>query len=300
MGETGSTEESKLIKPPKTFAEQVDILKRRNLIISNEQRAIEVLKRINYYRLSAYFLSLKQEGTDLFIDGTAFDKIYRIYEFDVKLRNLLLEQLERIEIAFRTHIAYLLGHKYDALGYMQGEHFLNEERHTEFLAELVKELGRKKRELFVTHHFDHYAGKFPVWVAIEVISFGTLSKLYSNLKIKDKKEIAKLYYKVPYLFLENWLMILAYIRNVCAHFARIYNKSLVKKPKLGEKDKLELGNDKIFAPIFVMKKLAGSQVEWKTFVTKLESLIEEYKDEIELHRIGFPVNWSDLLIQSAK
>jgi abortive infection bacteriophage resistance protein len=80
------------VKPPTTYEEQLKILKDRNLIIPSQIRAFEVLEKVNYYRLSAYFLTFKQED-DMFKEGTTFDKIYSLYEFDRKLRNLIMEQL---------------------------------------------------------------------------------------------------------------------------------------------------------------------------------------------------------------
>lgn len=98
------------IKPPTTFEQQIEIFRSRNLIIEDEKEAIEFLKRVNYYRLTGYTLTLKKN--DRFFDGVTFNDIRHLYEFDKKLRNLLLEVLEDIEISFRTHIAYHHAHNY--------------------------------------------------------------------------------------------------------------------------------------------------------------------------------------------
>lgn len=292
MGDLEREKTEYSLKLPTTYEEQIIILKERKLIIPDEQSAINILQEINYYRLSAYFLSLKSGKN--FKENVTFNQIHGLYKFDMKLRNLLLELLETIEIKFRTHIAYLIAHKYGSLGYLQSENFNNERLHSEFMIEMRKGLNRKN-ELFIKHHHEKYGGKIPIWVAMEVSSFGLLSKLYANMKSVDKKLIAK-YYNVPYVFIENWLSVLSYIRNVCAHFARLYNKNLPRRVRLDKEDLLKLNdNNKLLAAIFIMKKLFKSSPEWTTFVTELEALIDEYKDIIEVERIGFQEDWECLL-----
>lgn len=76
------------VKKPCSFQEQLDKLKSRNCVVKNEARAQFILQNINYYRLTAYFLPFKQEdGT--YKDGTTFENVYRIYEFDRKSRKLV-------------------------------------------------------------------------------------------------------------------------------------------------------------------------------------------------------------------
>lgn len=98
------------IKQPKTYEEQIQILKTRGLVVEDEMSAKNILSKINYYRFSAYTLTLKND--DLFHEGISFDQIYNLYEFDRKLRLYLLSLLEQIEISFRTKISYHLAHKY--------------------------------------------------------------------------------------------------------------------------------------------------------------------------------------------
>lgn len=91
------------LKPPATFEEQIQILKNRSLIIKDDDYAIRTLQRINYYRLSAYGLSLK--NNDKYHEGVTFEHIHELYEFDHRFRYLIMEMIEQVEIAFRTHIA---------------------------------------------------------------------------------------------------------------------------------------------------------------------------------------------------
>ncbi len=120
-------------------------------------------------------------------------------------------------------------------------------------------------------------------------------QLFRNLKNKDKSNIAEENYQIPYKYIQNWLRVLSQLRNVCAHYGRLYNKRLVVKLLLETKDAKLVSNDKLFGVIFVLKKISTSKNEWLSFKTKLEALVEEYNDTIELEHIGFPLNWRDLL-----
>lgn len=280
------------IKPPKTFEEQVELLRGRGLIIEDENRAIECLKRINYYRLTAYTLTFKEN--DVFFPDVSFNTILRHYEFDSKLRNLLIEIIEYVEISFRTHIAYLIGHKYGPLGYQDPSNFRNAAYHAEFMGDLEKGI-RVSKDLFVLHHIQKYGGKFPIWVAIEVLQFSSLSKLFKNLKIADQRIIAQQYYGAHYGEVSSWLYALTIVRNRCAHYNRLFNQSLPIKPRFRQKDKsLDIREDLLFAVIFNLKYLITDRDHWRHWVTKLEALIGEYTD-VDIGRIGFREDWYALL-----
>ncbi|KXH81852.1 Abi family protein [Sporosarcina sp. HYO08] len=280
------------IKKPTTPQEQIELFRSRNLHIENEEKAIEILSRINYYRFSAYTLTLKQN--DRFLAGTTFEDVYRLYEFDRKLRSLLVANLEVIEITFRAQLALFHSHKYGATGYLDSENFINPSYHVEMVKQLNREIHRSK-EIFVHHHKSKYEGVFPVWVAIEVTSFSLLSKIYSNLKNKDKAIIAKSNYHFPYEYVKNWLYSLSTFRNICAHYGRVYNRKLPIHLKIDEDDRKKgVKGNSVFAAILIMGKLIIDRTEWDSFVTSLSVLIEEY-DVVDLDRLGFPLNWEELL-----
>ncbi|WP_176560280.1 Abi family protein [Brevibacillus dissolubilis] len=281
------------IKQPLTYEEQINLLKSRNLLLFNEEKAIQFLKGVNYYRWSAYTLSLKRDN--VFKEGVTFEHVCNLYEFDKKLRHLLIPMLERVEILFRTRIAYHIAHQYGALGYEESTHFENIDFHQEFMNRMEDEIKRNKRNEFILHHKQKYGGQIPIWVAVEVMSFGVLSMLFSNMRSTDKKSIAEQLGNIPSEYIESWLVCLAYVRNVCAHFGRLYNKKLAKRPKIWGKDrKYLISYDQIFSMIFVIKKFLVGTSEWTHFVTNLEALVDQY-EEVELNLIGFPVNWREIL-----
>jgi abortive infection bacteriophage resistance protein len=106
---------TRTVKSPGTFEEQINILRGRGLVINNEDTAKRTLQRINYYRLSAYGLSLKQD--DIYHSDATFDQMLALYEFDRKFRYIIMEMVEQVEIAFRTHISYYIAHTYGPLGH---------------------------------------------------------------------------------------------------------------------------------------------------------------------------------------
>lgn len=285
-------EENRNIKKPTTFKEQIQILKSRNLTIDNDEEAICILKKVNYYRLSAYMLTHKT-GDGMY-DGISIQDVYNLYQFDKGLRNLILPMLEDIEIAFRTHISYLIAHKYGPLGYKDSQNFRNELYHEGMLENFGKEINRSD-EIFVHHHKSEYGGVFPIWVVIEVTTFGALSKMYNNLLDEDKNEIAKEYYNTKGEFVRTWLHSLSNIRNKCAHYGRLYNKNLTITPKLFRADKRKgIKNDTVFANIYIIGRLSVDKSEWEHFITKLAAIIEQY-EVVELKYLGFPENWEDIL-----
>lgn len=291
-----SEKDKSKIKRPTTFQEQIELYRKRELHIEDSEYAENILQRINYYRLTAYGLTLKNPLVeDEYVAGSSFNKMLSLYEFDRRLRLLLLGALETIEIAFRTHISYETAHKLGPLGYRDKDNFINEKYHQASLTELDSLIEKsRKGELFVEHHFRNYSGEFPIWAAIEVTSFGFLSKFYRNLNEDLKRHIAKTYYNVPYLYMESWLQTLSNVRNVCAHYGRLYNKQLTFKPKLFKEEFKHFNNRYTYAAIYITQRLL-TKTEGIRFVTDLDALVSEYEEEIDFAHIGFPSNWKELL-----
>lgn len=293
------------LKEPKSFEEQLQILKDRNMKIEDEELAISVLKMTNYYRITVYALQFKTE--EGYTDEATFNTMYRLYKFDKRLRHIILEILESIEISLRTYMAYHLSIKYGAEAQKNEEIFENKEfytgydeigkmHHNGLVDEIRNEIKKNRKELFVRHHMTKYNGHFPIWVVVELFSFGMLSKMYINLKLEDKKAIATNCFNVNYKLLESWLNNLSYIRNICAHYGRLYNKKMTITPMIHNKYKKdELVLNRLFISILAIKELTKNISEWDSFKKNLETLINEYIDVIDLNLIGFPDNWNEIL-----
>lgn len=283
--------ESLRIKQPKTYDEQIQIFKNRNLIIEDEQFAKNILSEINYYRLSAYSLTLKTD--DIFHEDVTFNHIFNLYEFDRKLRLQLISLLEKIEISFRAKISYYLAHEYGAAAHFNKDNFKNEEYFIDMTRQIDSEINRSK-EIFITHHKDKYESIFPVWVIIEVISFSLLSKIYSNLKDEDQTNIASLYSNNRF-YIRNWMYALSTVRNICAHFGRFYNRHLPIHFKISKNDseKINYGNT-TFCSIFIMGKIIEDKQLFNSVIINIAALIEGYTD-VNITQLGFPENWEEIL-----
>ncbi|CQR58927.1 Abi family protein [Paenibacillus riograndensis SBR5] len=280
-------------KPSKTVEEQLQIFQSRGLIIEDEENAKEILSRISYYRFTAYTLSLKTN--DKFYDNVTFNHIFRLYEFDLKFRLLLMELIEVVEVSMRTHISLVFAEKYDGMGYIDSANFYDSLKHADFINELEK-LLKQSKDVFVKHYYDKYAGEFPIWVAIEVTTLGILSKLFKNLKKSDKNDIGmKFYSGLSGEFIASWLHAISNLRNICAHYGRIYNRNFPIAPKLFARDKKGIiDNNKVYAIVYNMKYLISDKKYWNSWVERLRSLIDEYS-EVDLRLIGFHQNWYNLI-----
>lgn len=285
------------IKPPKTFDEQIEILKSRGLIIEDEEYAKFILSNVNYYRFTAYLLPFKNED-DTYKEGITFKKVSLIYNFDRELRVLLIEILSSIEISFRTYIAYTIAMNHGSLGYLQRNNFKDERYHKDFLFSLEKEKLNNSNKLFIKHHNEKYDGKLPIWVATEIMPFGMLSKLYSNMLPQDTTYIKNNLCKVNPTLVNSWLQSLTHIRNQCAHYGRIYN-STFPIIKIKKQDKqYNLNHNRIFAYIVAMNYLIADRTVWNKFFIKLQGIINDYSSYIDLDLIGFPNNWVEILSKS--
>jgi len=283
------------LKPPTTFEEQVERLSKRNLIIEDKDFALDTLSKVNYYRFSAYLLPFKQFSNGCYRQGTSFNQIFRLYEFDRKMRNILSSVIEPIEVLLKTKIAYYHAHKYGAEGYTVSANFEREEWHNKFITELNDAINKNSKTLFVRHHIDKYGAHFPIWVAVELFSLGMLSRFYANMKPEDRKHIARNIFGTGPEHLESWLVCLTDLRNRCAHYMRLYFHKFVKFPRL-PKGIYNVNSQRLFDDVYIMKYLYLDHEKWKnSFVPALEGLIEEYSDDIQLKYIGFPLNWKELL-----
>jgi abortive infection bacteriophage resistance protein len=172
-------------KPALSYEDQLNLLVSRKLTCSDRARALEWLKRIGYYRLSAYFIPFRTIGSDDFLAGTTLDSVVDLYKFDGNLRLLVMQAMDRIEVAVRGSITHHMAHTLGPFGYADANNFDPTYKHAELLRTIARE-EKRSAELFV----DHYRGKYtsephlPIWMATELVSFGALSMMYANLRTK--------------------------------------------------------------------------------------------------------------------
>ncbi len=282
------------LKKATTFDEQLELLQERNCFISDPVFCKQVLQQVNYYRFSAYFLPFRNaDGT--YRDGTSFHRVFRIYEFDRKMRKVLFSAIEQIELYLRTQLAYFHAHKYGALGYMDSTNYRARHNHERFQKLFQDEVKHSEKVLFVKHHVEKYEGNFPIWVATELFSFGMLSYFYNDMITADKKKIARSLYGTTFGNLDSWLRCCTDLRNICAHYGRLYYRIFSAIPATPDGFPMELGR-RLFDNIIMVKFLYPDRDRWNNEVlTSISALIEEYRGDIALNHIGFPDTWEQLL-----
>jgi len=284
------------VKPRTTYEQQLDKIKKRGCIVGNDEYALKMLSQVNYYRLSAYFLVFKKDN-DTYKEGTTFERVCKIYEFDRKLRNLIFTELEAIEIMVRTKIAYYFSHTYGPMGYLDSENFSLEHKHASFIDKCKKAIEDNRNQMFVKHHLEEKNSEFPIWVLVELLSFGTMSIFYADMKTADKKRVSEMITgnKNDYVNIESWLTCLCHLRNWCAHYSRLYFNKFGTQPRTPNGSPW-LYNDRLFGYLMAMKLIYPDKEYWDNiFVCNIESLIEEYSEYIEVKHLGCPSNWKRLI-----
>ena len=287
--------ELKKQQPPMTIDEQVENLKSIGLIVDDEEYAKKILNDISYFRLvKAYSLNLKPKN-GCYDKQTTFKEIVDLYLFNANFRQIIFPEIEKVEINVRCRVANFFAKQYGVLGYLQAENFADENYHAQFLKDINEEIGRNPKAPFVRNFRENYeGGNLPIYALVEVFSFGTLSKFYKNMLNKDKKAIAKSF-GVGYTYFESWLESISYVRNICAHYGRIYNAKLSKTPILyKEYTQVGIGNNRIYGVLLCLKHLLKNDVHWNLFVDKIELLFDKYQ-YVKISTMGFPENWRELL-----
>ena len=287
-------------KPPLSFQQQIETLKQRGLTFEDENTSRIFLENINYYRLRAYTYPFQDTTNPChpFIKKVSFEDIIILYNFDSKLRTLVFEALEKIEIAFRTQIIYRWSMEHGSQWYTNPLLFRNSVYFANTLSSLEKEINRSD-ETFIKHYKTHYSDPPlpPSWMSLEVSSLGLLSKLFSNLKRnRQKKALTQHFglYKVE--ILENWMRSFCNIRNICAHHSRLWNRRLSTQLELPANTKhafIETKNiypNKMYPALCAMQYILEIINPKNGFKTKLIQLMSNWplKQEKEM---GFPHNW---------
>ena len=282
-------------QPPMTIDEQIENLKNIGLIVENEEYAKKILNDISYFRLiKAYSLNLKSKNGK-YCEKVTFEQIVELYLFNANFRQVIFPEIEKVEINVRCRIANYFAEQYGVLGYLEADNFVNAEYHKMFLDDIEEEIRRNSKAPFVKNFHDNYeGGNLPIYALVEILSFGTLSKFYKNMKNQDKKAIAKSF-GVGYTYFESWLESISYVRNICAHYGRLYNAKLSKTPILyKEYSEAGIGNNRIFGVLLCLNHLFKSNDHWNLFVDKIELLFDKY-ESVDIKTMGFTENWKELL-----
>lgn len=289
-----------------SFDEQANLLISRGMGIDDLQKLTNYLSNVNYYRLSGYWYIFKdkpKQGQERFLPNTCFNYIQDRYEFDRKLRLLVLDAIERIEVSiFRTRMVEKYTLRYGPFGYTVLENYNPRFPPYEFHKLMNEILNDEKRshEEFITRYHDKYSNEkyLPLWMSAEIMSFGQLLTIFRNLSINIKQEISHEFNLFP-MVLDSWLLSLNTIRNSCAHHVRLWNRPLGNPIKIPDKkhdprwySPIIVPENRLFTILTIVQYLLGYIVVENHWQTSLNALLNEYPT-IPLIPMGFPENWQE-------
>ena len=281
---------------PLSFQQQIALLKGNGLAFADEKKALHTLQQISYFRLKSYLMPLMSDKVlHIFKSGTSFEQAYSLYKFDSRLRKLIAGELEKIEVSIRTQMAYTLSDEIDIYWFADSSQFVSAAKHAGLIASLQSELGRTDDDQILRFK-SMYSNPFPpAWMTMEVTSFGTLSMLYKLLKPSlTKRKIAN-YYGVSDSVFESWLHSIVYVRNICAHHSRLWNKTLRIQPLFPRKVSgtfisAPVRNDRLYYVLCIIQYLLRTVNPSTTFPTRLKALFAEYQ-HVDTAAMGFPTDW---------
>lgn len=286
-------------KPWKSCTDQLAILKARGLVVGDDAAAERFLAHINYYRFSGFCLAFEQ-SRHVFVPGTTFAQVRTAYEFDQHLRDSLNEALEVIEVDLRTAIAYPFGQKYGPFGHTDSRNFHGTFRHKNWAKRLRKQ-AEESNETFVRHFAETYREfpDLPVWMLTEIMSFGSLSMMFKHMDKADQRAVGGRY-GVQAFYLVSWVHHLVYVRNICAHHARLWDRRWAIKPDLPSSNVWTAsglpGNDRLFVTLLILNQLMKKSACLDNFRSTWHGRIAAHVANLPacsnpLSRMGFPEAW---------
>jgi abortive infection bacteriophage resistance protein len=227
---------------------QVDQLIDRGMQVPDRGRALPALAHLNDYRIGAYWLPFEADhDSHTFGTGADFEHVLELYSFARERRILLLDAIERVEVSVRTQFAYRLSHRAGTHAHEDAGGFTDSAHDRDHFGQLKRELDRSA-EPFVSHDRNRYHTPKtpPIWATCEVMSFGLLSKFLTELKPAHQKSITRAY-ALPAEILPSVVQHLAYVRNLCAHHARLWNREFTIIPEYPRKRPQSL-RDRLISP----------------------------------------------------
>lgn len=282
---------NRIFSSPRHF---IEFLKDAGLEITDETKAASYAANIGYFRLMVYMFPFLAEPKEdfRFKPGTTFGNILRVYDFDKKLRLLLFNEIEKIEIAFRNAILY-------TMEAMTGDSFwINKREYVgdEGLDYVRREYNRSSEDFIVHFRKKLKSPSAPSFTIAEILSFGTMTWIYKCLPFKYKKDVAKKFYlNAPVL--ESWINIVVLTRNACCHHGRLWNKTNniitmdmngMWRPWISP----ETDKRRVYYNICVIKYFLDIISPQNDFKEKMCRLLDMFP-EIDLRVMGFTPFWNE-------
>lgn len=272
------------------------------MTFGSEPEAEKWLKQVSYYRMSGYWYPLlADKEKHIFKSGTTFEQAKTLYEFDCRLRHLVMTYIEIIEVAVRTQMAYILSQAHNGLWFEDATLFSNVVQHAKTLQNISEEYNRSD-EQFVKAFQCKYSDTFPPsWITLEITSFGTMSILYQQLKPGLPKRNVASFFGVSDTVFVSWLHTLVYVRNICAHHARLWNRVFGIRPLMPRHTRRTFiqiptsGTQRVYFTLAIIRYIINGIDPKNTFGTELKKLIAKYPT-INPSSMGFPNGWEQEIL----
>ncbi len=279
------------------------------MAIPSRKEANEALTTIGYYRLRGYSFQWYDNARKAYQPGVSFSDVIALYHFDMELSRLLFSMIMDIEVSLRVRLVEALVLHNDPLILMDSTVFDDKQLFWKNLSAVAAEIARSN-DVFIKHNFKNHDGEIPIWAAVEIMSFGTLSKTIKNLKTGAGSSYAILadYYKfktqkgnmaVPSKgMFSSWVQAVSVLRNLCAHNSRLYNRTISTVPQLLRADQSvpQTKFNGLYQIVLAMKYLRPTDQAWTQFMSALTALFTRYNGKFELARINFPADWAAHLV----
>lgn len=288
-------------KPRLNLKQQIAFLKQQGLQVDNEKTAYHILQTIGYYRLSGYLLPFKKrhnnDGPRTFRPDISLDLVWQLYQFDRELRLLVSDAIEKIEVAFRASIANVTSEEFGQVWYPNFKYYKNKTGY-HFLMQQIDKILKDRQETFIQHYLDNYkTPKYPpIWMIVETLSFGTCSKMFTNIKQKAVRQAICKPFNQHTTVIESWMRTLVWIRNLCAHHSRVWNRWLVQTPKMPKDDphysNLQDRDKRFIAVAYIIVRLLKEIAPKSPWQQELNDLFAKY-NIYPGPSMGFIPDWSN-------
>lgn len=292
---------SQLIPFPKHFessADLVKLLRQRGLVIDDAAKAEHYLDNIGYYRLSAYMYPLlsQPKSAHLYKKGATFRQVMMLYRFDRKLRILIFNEIEKVEIAIRRAIMQITAEMTgDPFWLISPSYFSSRTNFNETMRTIQKEYEHSSEE-FIIHFRNTYSNPLPpAWILGELLTLGNLNAIYRNIRQnRIRKRIAKRF-GLPIDVFESWLTIIAVTRNACGHHARIWNKQNAISPATLSNPankwiRQSANPQRIYFNLCIIKYYLDTVSPENDMKQKILGLLADFP-QVDTAAMGFPSGW---------
>lgn len=288
-------------KLPLDYTDLILMLKRRGLLFNNEQEAEKCLQSISYFRLANYMRPMEQDKVShSFKPDSYFENAVDLYYFDKELRMILFDVIQTFEIALRSKFNHHASLKHGSFWFADASLAVSPHLFHENLSHLGQEIKRSKEDFIKGHLKTYSSPPFPpAWKTLEVVSFGTLSKMLCNFSdTKIKKRISKELGIPQHLFLESWVRSAVALRNCLAHHARVWNRKYPQMPKLPTKmpftwiTHTELPMMKLYPQLCLLLYVQNLLRPHNDCTERLKLLFQSHPN-VDLSAMGFPIGWGE-------